>query len=76
VDLLDVIDAHRRWKVSKKKVEDIRKLLCRLGFHDWEYTHVSGPRENRKCRRCGRQEQNMYDMAYGDTYWTLGKWEE
>lgn len=50
------------------------RLLCATGFHKWLYEHIGGPRKNRTCVRCGREEMNMYDMSYGDTYWTLGRW--
>ncbi len=51
-----------------------RYILCAMGFHKWEYEHIGGPRENRTCVRCGREEMNVYDMSYGDIYWTPGRW--
>ena len=42
-----------------KKANRIKKpILCRLGFHNWEFTlyNFYGSSNERECTRCGKEE--------------------
>lgn len=49
-------------------------LKCLFGFHRWATTYQNGPKQDRICTRCGREEHTVYDMSRGDTYWAEGSY--
>jgi len=50
-----------------------KPLLCYLGYHIWEITYIKGPKRERTCKICNKIQSTMYDMSYGETYWTNGR---
>jgi hypothetical protein len=46
----------------------IRRLLCRLGFHDWQFQHERGAMLLRTCSRCPRAERCR--MIYDPLSWS------
>ena len=50
-----------------KKIK-IKPIKCLLGLHKWKYDS-SRHNANRCCDRCGRWEQPIYDMAFGEVYY-------
>jgi len=49
-----------------------RTILCLIGFHNWKITFFDGPKQERKCNCCPKEQHTTYDMAYGETTWTHG----
>ncbi len=60
-----------------KKLSQLKQWILSICFHDWVMDKKTVVECNRKCRKCGKWQHSVYDMAYGSTYWVDGKhWED
>ena len=50
----------------------LNSLMCRFGFHKWEYSKDTVVKCNRTCKCCGKKMHSSYDMSYGETIWLDG----
>jgi hypothetical protein len=36
-----------------------KKLLCRLGWHKWQWTHTDGGERYEACAHCGKEKPEL-----------------
>tara|TARA_R100000951_G_scaffold114921_1_gene121353 strand:+ start:698 stop:871 length:174 start_codon:yes stop_codon:yes gene_type:complete len=52
----------------------LSKIACLFGFHDWVYDKETVVKCNRECKKCKKSQHSVYDMGYGETVWSDGKY--